>query len=72
MTSVVVFTPTIVDGLGYEGRDAQLFTVPPFTLAFSITVTMPWVADRYRMWSTWSMVSMAFAAMTFIVQGKFN
>ncbi|KAK0239390.1 MFS general substrate transporter [Armillaria nabsnona] len=54
MTSVVVFTPTII------------FTVPPFALAFSITVTMSWVADRYRMWSTWSIVSMAFAGMTFI------
>ncbi|KAK0435409.1 MFS transporter [Armillaria borealis] len=55
MTSVVVFSPTIADGMGYEGRDAQLFTVPPFALASFITVTTSWVADRYRMWSTWSM-----------------
>ncbi|PBK60203.1 MFS general substrate transporter [Armillaria solidipes] len=72
MISVVIFSPTIVDGMGYEGRDVQLFTVPPFALAFFNTVTMSWVADRYRMWSTWSMVSMAFTGMTFIIQGRFN
>ncbi|PBK80311.1 hypothetical protein ARMGADRAFT_1092327 [Armillaria gallica] len=53
LVCILISVPmTIVDGFGYEGQDAQLFTVPPFALAFSITVTMSWVADRYRMWST--------------------
>ncbi|KAK0496669.1 MFS transporter [Armillaria luteobubalina] len=69
MTSVMIFSPTIIDGMGYQGGNAQLFTVPPFALAFIMTVTTSWLADRYRMWSTWAMVSMAFAGTTFIVEG---
>lgn len=42
------FTPTIVQGLGYEGTEAQLFTVPPFVIAFLTTMVAAYVADRYR------------------------
>ncbi|KAK0469985.1 MFS transporter [Desarmillaria tabescens] len=67
LTSISLFAPTIVDGLGYEGRDAQLFTVPPFAVAFVATVSISWVADRYRVWSMCAMVSMALAGVTFLV-----
>lgn len=42
------FTPTIVEGLGYESTKAQLFTVPPFAVAFFVTMVAAYIADRYR------------------------
>ncbi|KAK0204609.1 MFS transporter [Desarmillaria ectypa] len=69
LTSISLFAPTIVDGLGYEGRDAQLFTVPPFAAAFVATVSISWAADRYRVWSMCAMVSMVLAGVTFLVHG---
>ncbi|PBK80309.1 MFS general substrate transporter [Armillaria gallica] len=58
-SSIALFTPTIVNGLGYKGLNAQLFTVPPFA-----------VADRYRIWSMCGMMSMVLAGITFIIHGS--
>ncbi|KAK0442022.1 MFS transporter [Desarmillaria tabescens] len=69
-SSISLFTPTIVDGLGYRGLNAQLFTVPPFAVTFVATVVVSLVADRYRTWSMCAMVSMVLAGMTFIIHGS--
>ncbi|KAG7442439.1 MFS transporter [Guyanagaster necrorhizus] len=69
-SSISLFAPTIVDGLGYRGLDAQLFIVPPFAVAFVVTVAMSWAADRYRAWSMCAMVSMILAGITFIIHGS--
>ncbi|KAK0496667.1 MFS transporter [Armillaria luteobubalina] len=69
-SSISLFTPTIVNGLGYRGLNAQLFTVPPFAVAFFATVVVSWVADRYRIWSMCGMVSMVLAGMTFLILGS--
>ncbi|KAK0239389.1 MFS transporter [Armillaria nabsnona] len=69
-SSIALFTPTIVNGLGYKGLNAQLFTVPPFAVAFLATVAVSWVADRYRIWSMCGMVSMVLAGLTFIIHGS--
>ena len=37
-SSISLFAPTIVSGLGYEGLRAQLFTVPPYAIAFVVSV----------------------------------
>lgn len=42
------FTPTIVQGLGYNPTLTQLMTVPPFTSAFIVTMVSAYLADRYR------------------------
>ncbi|KAI6045741.1 major facilitator superfamily domain-containing protein [Pisolithus marmoratus] len=42
-----VFEPTIVAGLGYTGNQAQLMSVPPFALAFLVSVISAFVSDRY-------------------------
>ncbi|KAI0819999.1 MFS general substrate transporter [Trametes gibbosa] len=47
--SMSQFAPTIIQGLGYEGLRAQLFTVPPYALAFVVCVGVAWAADRYEM-----------------------
>ncbi|KAG6867823.1 hypothetical protein C0993_010653 [Termitomyces sp. T159_Od127] len=41
------FTPSIVSGLGYINANAQLFSVPPFAVAFVVTVITSYISDRY-------------------------
>ncbi|EKM51587.1 uncharacterized protein PHACADRAFT_212228 [Phanerochaete carnosa HHB-10118-sp] len=45
-SSISLFTPTIVSGLGFEGLVAQLFTVPPYAIAFVVTLFIAWQADK--------------------------
>lgn len=68
-SSVSLFTPTLVSGLGYEGLNAQLFTVPPFAIAFVVTVFLAWVADRRELRSWCSFISLFTAGLAFLVQG---
>ena len=70
-SSMSLFSPTIVAGLGYEGLDAQLFTVPPYAIAFCVTVAVAWVSDRYEVRSLGTSLSMLIAAACFIVEGTF-
>ena len=42
------FTPSIVAGFGYSPNKTQLYTVPPFAIAFVATVIGSLIADRYR------------------------
>ncbi|KAG6917093.1 hypothetical protein DXG01_003982 [Tephrocybe rancida] len=41
------FTPSIVAGLGYTNAHAQLFSVPPFAVAFVVTMIGAYVSDRF-------------------------
>ncbi|KAL1975469.1 hypothetical protein VTN31DRAFT_3861 [Thermomyces dupontii] len=43
-----LFVPTIINELGYTSTEAQLLSVPPYTLAAILTVFIGWVADRTR------------------------
>jgi len=42
------FAPSIVKSMGYQGTKLQLFTVPPFAIAFFTTMISAYAADRYR------------------------
>lgn len=42
------FAPSIVQGLGYSGADAQLLTVPPFAVAFVFALACAFISDRYH------------------------
>lgn len=42
------FTPSIVQGMGYSQTRTQLLTVPPFAIAFFVTMISAFVADRYK------------------------
>ena len=68
-SSLTLFTPTLVAGLGYEGLDAQLFTVPPFAASFVVTVIVAWIADK-RALRAWCSFSCLFTAgVAFLIQG---
>lgn len=68
-SSISLFAPTIVSGLGYEGLDAQLFSVPPYAAAFVVTVFVAWLADRYEIRSWMAFISLVIAGVCFLLQG---
>ncbi|QRV93519.1 major facilitator superfamily transporter [Ceratobasidium sp. AG-Ba] len=67
-SSLSLFAPTIVSGLGYKGLEAQLFTVPPYACAYVVTVFLSWVADVKNQCGLVSGGSMAVAAFAFLAQ----
>jgi hypothetical protein len=46
-SSLAFFTPTITAGLGYDGLQSQLMTVPPYVVAYVTMVVVSWSADRF-------------------------
>lgn len=68
-SSISLFAPTIVSGLGYEGLNAQLFTVPPYAIAFVITIIVSWQSDKREMRSWGAFYSLAIAGISFLAQG---
>ena len=69
-SSLSLFTPTIVSGLGYEGFDAQLFTVPPYAVAFVLTVFVSRLSDKHEARSLGTFISLVIAGISFLVQGE--
>lgn len=47
-SSLSLFTPTITAGLGYENLQAQLMTVPPYAVAYVVTLAVSWSADHFN------------------------
>ncbi|KXN84146.1 hypothetical protein AN958_00388 [Leucoagaricus sp. SymC.cos] len=44
------FTPSLVHALGYSPIHTQLMTVPPYTVAFIVTLTIAYISDKYHSW----------------------
>ena len=70
VSTVSLFAPTIVSGLGYENLAAQLFTVPPYAIAFAVQLTVAWLADRYQKQSLFALCTLTIAAVSFLAQGE--
>ncbi|KAF2756589.1 major facilitator superfamily transporter [Pseudovirgaria hyperparasitica] len=47
-SSLSLFTPSITAGLGYTGLTAQLFTVPPYAVAYVITIVIAYSSDHFN------------------------
>ncbi|KAL1970764.1 hypothetical protein VTN77DRAFT_2598 [Rasamsonia byssochlamydoides] len=47
-SSLSLFTPSITAGLGYSDLRAQLMTVPPYAVAYVVTVAVSWSADHFN------------------------
>lgn len=47
-SSLSLFTPSIVDGLGYSSLQAQLMTIPPWAVAYVFTVFVAFASDNYN------------------------
>ncbi|KAG6852760.1 hypothetical protein C0991_009282 [Blastosporella zonata] len=59
------FTPSIVVGLGYSNAKAQLFSVPPFAMAFVVTMVGAYISDRFGARGYVSMFAGALATIGF-------
>ncbi|KAI0355551.1 MFS general substrate transporter [Trametes cingulata] len=68
--SMSQFAPTIVQGLGYKGLSAQLFTVPPYAIGFCVCVAVAWVSDRYEMRSLGAAGAFLICGATFLVEAS--
>ena len=68
-SSISLFTPTVVQGLGFQGLSAQLFTVPPYAIAVCVVTTNAWIADRYELRSWCSVCSFALCGVSFVIEG---
>ncbi|CDO74469.1 hypothetical protein BN946_scf184979.g24 [Trametes cinnabarina] len=66
--SMSQFAPTIVQGLGYEGLSAQLFTVPPYAIGFVVCVVVAWVSDHYEMRAVGAACSFLICGIAFLVE----
>ncbi|KAI1124696.1 MFS general substrate transporter [Nemania abortiva] len=47
-SSLSLFTPSIVAGLGYKDLHAQLLTVPPWAVAYVCSILNSWSADHFN------------------------
>ncbi|KAF1961256.1 MFS general substrate transporter [Byssothecium circinans] len=47
-SSLSLFTPTITAGLGYSGLQAQLMTVPPYAVAYVVSIATAWSSDYFN------------------------
>lgn len=72
VASLSLFSPTIVAGLGYKNLDAQLYTVPPYAIAYVVTLVAAWMADKYKTRGLVAGTSFVVASLAFIISGKFR
>lgn len=45
-SSLPVFLPTILEGMGYESIHAQGLSAPPYFLSFLVCILSTWIADK--------------------------
>lgn len=70
VSSMSLFSPTIVAGLGYKDLQAQLFTVPPYAVAYVVTLAMGILSDRKQSRGIVAGSMFTIGAISFIIQGK--
>jgi hypothetical protein len=72
VASLAYFAPTIIQGLGYTDLQAQLFTVPPYGIAYPITLALAWASDRFKTRGFVAIASCVAASASFIIQGEYS
>ncbi|KAJ7276379.1 MFS transporter [Mycena haematopus] len=65
--SFSLFLPTIVAGLGYTGKSAQLHTVPPYVPATVLTVVVAILSDRLKWRGPFILICLPFAIAGYIL-----
>ncbi|KAK0226071.1 putative MFS transporter [Armillaria fumosa] len=65
-SSMSLFAPTIVSGLGYTSLRAQLMTVPPYAVSWVFSILIGYAADRLNRRGLFSAVFAAIGAIGFI------
>jgi len=65
--SFSLFLPTIVAGLGFTGKSAQLHTVPPYVPATVLTVVVAVLSDRLKWRGPFILICLPFAIAGYIL-----
>ncbi|KIW88700.1 uncharacterized protein Z519_10746 [Cladophialophora bantiana CBS 173.52] len=66
-TSLSLFSPVIVAGLGYHDLRAQLFTVPPYAIAYVVTLVVALWSDNRQMRGHFACAGFSVAAISFLI-----
>ena len=59
--------PTIIKQLGYTSAEAQLLTVPPYAVAFTLTIAVAILSERTRLRAPFIMASSAVGCIGYII-----
>jgi hypothetical protein len=70
VSSLSLFSPTIVAGLGYVDLQAQLFTVPPYACAYVVTFAVAMYSDYKKTRGLIAGICFSIGAISFIIQGQ--
>ncbi|KNG83782.1 MFS transporter [Aspergillus nomiae NRRL 13137] len=70
VASLSLFAPTIILGLGYTDLQAQLFTVPPYAVAYVVTLGLAWLSDRLKCRGAIACGSQLVAFVAFAIQAS--
>ncbi|KAF2451878.1 MFS general substrate transporter [Karstenula rhodostoma CBS 690.94] len=65
-SSLSLFTPTITAGLGYENLQAQLMTIPPYAVAYVVSIVTAWSSDHFNARALHSAVLSTIGAIGFL------
>ncbi|KAH0427677.1 major facilitator superfamily transporter [Colletotrichum camelliae] len=68
VSSLSLFAPTIVSGLGYKDLQAQLFTVPPYAIAYVFTLAFGVLSDRKKSRGIVAGSMLGMSATSFLIQ----
>ncbi|KAH8662436.1 major facilitator superfamily domain-containing protein [Xylariales sp. PMI_506] len=70
VSSLSLFAPTIVAGLGYVDLQAQLFTVPPYAVGYVVTLALGMISDRYKSRGLIAGCCFTMGMISFIIQAS--
>jgi predicted MFS family arabinose efflux permease len=65
-SSLTLFSPSIVKGLGYSSLRAQLMTIPPWACAYVCTILVSYASDHFNARAIFSASSMIIGAAGFL------
>jgi MFS family permease len=62
-----LFLPSIITSLGYTAAQAQLMTIPPYAIAFILTLSVAFLSERYRRRAPLILASSSLAILGYIL-----
>ncbi|EXJ53955.1 hypothetical protein A1O7_09292 [Cladophialophora yegresii CBS 114405] len=62
-----LFLPSIIKSLGYTSATAQLMSIPPYAIAFCLTVTLAILSEKYRIRAPLIFASSSLAILGYIL-----
>ncbi|KAH8914825.1 MFS general substrate transporter, partial [Atractiella rhizophila] len=69
-SSLSLFSPSIINGLGYTSLHANLFSVPPYAFAYPITLLTAFLGDHYNRRGLACAITATIAALAFALEAS--